>query len=148
VNGLALRVPDEDGGYGDVLMSTTGWGRRTRYLLSVSRAGRGGSYTTLVPYRTPTGPVHIGARSPGPGRFTLFWARAGGGWHPFAELELAGAQGRDAAVSFDAVLHVPPGLENYDWWARIRAPGYAAARRVRGAADVQAQVQARVPLSR
>jgi hypothetical protein len=134
VNGLALRVPRGDGGYGDLLMSTTGWGRWTRYLLTVRPSRRGGTFTTLIPYRSPRGPVHVGARSTGPGSFSLHWSDGSGSWRHFADLEHDPGPGPDAMVSFDAILHVPDGCENYGWWARLRAPGYAAARRSRRAA--------------
>jgi hypothetical protein len=137
VNGLALRVPRTDGAPGDVLMSNTGWGRWTRYLLTVRSSLRSGSFTTLVPYRTPGGPVHVGARSTGPRSFSLHWAGRSGRWQHFADLEHDAGPARDAMVSFDAVLHVPDGVQNYDWWARLRAPGYAAARRSRRSRKVE-----------
>ena len=146
VNGLALRVPAAGGG--DLLLSTTGWGRLTRYALVPHRSPRAGNFTCLVPYRTPTGPVHIGARASGADRFELFWARPTGGWHRFAELVLQGGPGTDQDVSFDAILHMFEGLENYEWYRRLRAPSYAAARRLRGAvapSTEPAQLRARRP---
>lgn len=130
VNGLAVRVPATGGG--DLLLSTTGWGRLTRYALVPHRSPRAGTFTCLVPYRTATGPVHVGARATGPDRFELFWARPSGGWHRFAELTLSDAPGTDADCSFDAILHTFEGLDNYEWYRRLRAPSYAAARRLRG----------------
>jgi hypothetical protein len=130
VNGLAVRVPAAGGG--DLLLSTTGWGRLTRYALVPHRSPRAGTFTCLVPYRTATGPVHVGARASGADRFELYWARPTGGWHRFAQLVLLGEA--DVDPSFDAVLNTFDGLDNYEWYRRLRAPSYAAARRLRGAA--------------
>jgi hypothetical protein len=128
VNGLALRVSTADDGLGDVLMSTTGWSRPTRYVLLPHRRLGGGSFTTLLPYRTPLGPVHVGARRSVAGHFALFWARPTGRWNRFADLVLSGEPGVDADVSFDALVNVPDGLEQYDWHRRLREPSYAASR--------------------
>jgi hypothetical protein len=52
----------------------------------------------------------------------------------FATLELLDARedASDAAVSFDPILNVIPGLEPYEWSRRLRGPSYAAARHSRG----------------
>ena len=133
VNGLAVRLPAPGERPGDLLLSTTGRGRLTRYLLAVSRSERSGFFTSLVPYRSPSGPVHLGARSLQPDRLVLYWARPGGDWRAFGELVLSTDPGRDLDVSFDAVLHPVEGLEHFEWHRRLRAPSYAAARRLRGA---------------
>jgi hypothetical protein len=131
VNGLAVRVPAD--GPGDLLLSTTGWGRISRYVLAPHRSPRAGTFTCLVPYRTATGPVHVGARATGADRFELFWARPTGDWHRFGEVVLSPGPGSDPDLSFDAILNTFEGLENYGWYRRLRAPSYAAARRLRGA---------------
>lgn len=130
VNGLAVRVPGEGGG--DLLLSTTGRGRLTRYVLLAHRAPRTGTFTSLVPYRTATGPVHVGARAAGADRFELLWARPAGDWRRFGEIVLAPGPGTDRDLSFDAILNPLDGLDNYEWYRRLRGPSYAAARRLRG----------------
>lgn len=134
VNGLAVRVPTADAAapHADVLLSGTGHGRLTRYLLAPSRRDRGRFLGTLVPYGSPVGAVHLGARALDDTTWELAWARAGSGWTRFATLELDDAPGRDLAISFDAVTVAPPGLEVYGWYRRLRGPSYAAARRARG----------------
>jgi len=131
VNGLAIRVWADGGG--DLLLSTTGSGRLTRYALVPHRSPRTGTFTCLVPYRTATGPVHVGARAVGADRFELLWARPSGGWHRFGEIVLTTEPGTDVDLSFDAILRTFEGLDNYEWYRRLRAPSYAAARRLRGA---------------
>jgi hypothetical protein len=63
IHGLAVRVTNPDGTPGDLLLATTGWGRLTRFVLTVSRTTYGRPMTTLLPYRTDAGPVLLGARS-------------------------------------------------------------------------------------
>lgn len=127
--GLALRVPVEPSAYGDLLLATTGWRPVTRHLL-VPRRSAERPMTTLLPYRTPTGPVVIGAEGGANGVWRLHWARPGQPWHPFGELTVEDSE-RDPVVSFDPVLNQLPALENYDWVARMREGAYAAARRSR-----------------
>jgi len=136
VNGLAVRVPRADGGVGDLLLSGTGRGTITRFVLAPQLRHGAGHVGTLVPYRSPTGAVHVGARAVTPEHHVLAWARPGEGWHDFAELRLADEPGLDLAISFDAILHACEGLEPYDWYRRLRLPAYDAARRLRGVRQV------------
>lgn len=137
VNGLAVRVPTPDGPapHADVLLSGTGSGVLTRYLLAPTLRERGRFLGTLVPYGSPVGPVHLGARALDDTTWELGWARARTGWTRFATLELQDGPGHDLAVSFDAVAVAPPGLEVYGWYRRLRGPSYAVARRMRGTAS-------------
>lgn len=140
VNGVAIRVPSPDaaGGTADVLLSGTGDGRLTRYLLAPTLRETGGFCGTLLPYGSPTGPVHLGARQQDAVTWQLVWSRAwapGSAWTSFAVLELdpsAVAAREDRDVAFDAVRAAPPGLEVLGWHRRLREPSYAAARRSRG----------------
>lgn len=132
VHGLAVRIPLEPERHADLLFNTTGVGRVSRFLLLPARRPRTRTLTTLLPYRSPTGPVLLAARPTLPGRYDLLWARPTGGWHRFAELVLAPDDGRDAALSFDPMTHPLPGLPGYDWVRRLRRPAYASARRSRG----------------
>lgn len=132
IQGLALRV-DPHGTPGDLLLATTGRGRITRFVLTPSlRAER--PMTTLLPYRTPIGPVLIGAVRTDKDAFELSYATLGGSWQPFAGLVLLtdeSDQARDPEISFDPILHQIPGLAPPDWVRRLREPSYRAARRSR-----------------
>jgi hypothetical protein len=152
VFGLALRVPLDAGRHGDVLFASTGLGRVTRFTLTLGRTPYSRPMTTLLPYRTPSGPVLLGAvfarprggehaarDRPSDGRprlVDLSWARPGGAWHQFARLELPDPTvGDDALVSFDPVLNPLTGLSTYGWVRRLREPSYVVARRSRGSRD-------------
>jgi hypothetical protein len=132
VHGLAVRVPGPDGGHGDLLFSTNGWGRLTRFLLVPSRSPEGRPMTTLLPYATARGPVLLGARATGFETFELAVAAPPTGeWTVFADLRLSTvAEGEQ--VSFDAVANRIPGLEQYDVVERLREPSYRTARVSRG----------------
>lgn len=135
VNGLAVRVPTPAGPHehADLLLSTTGRGRAGRYVLVPTVRERGGFLGTLVPFRSPTGAVHVGAQAVDDRTWELVWARPGSvTWTAFAVLELGDEPGRDLAISFDAVAGGLDGLEVPDWHRRVRGPSYAAARRSRG----------------
>jgi len=136
VLGLALRVPVGEGGYGDILLATTGTGTLGRFLLRLTRHPEQAAYSSLFPYRTTAGPLLLAAfpRSNRVGHFDMAWARPAGTWHPFATLEPCDTpQDRraDAAISFDPVVNVIPGLEPYGWSQRLREYSYAASRRAR-----------------
>ncbi len=131
IQGLALRF-DPDGTPGDLLFATTGHGRFTRFVLTPSR-GMQRPMTTLLPYRTPCGPLLLGARRTHDRLFELSCATLAGPWWPFAGLALLpdDEQEQDPEISFDPVLHQIPGLEPYDWVRRVREPSYARARHER-----------------
>lgn len=130
--GLALRVPTERDRHGDLLFATTGLGRLTRFTLTPARTSGSRPMTTLLPYRTPTGPVVLSAVLEDE-EVTLAWAFGAGGWHRFAVLSLVEEPvgDGDTRPSFDPVRNTVPGLENYPWVRRLREPSYLAARRSR-----------------
>ena len=131
--GLAVRVPTKGGGHGDLLFASTGLGRLTRFTLTAGLSPYGRPLTTLLPYRTPAGPVVLAATFRDERTVSLAWAVGTGPWHQFAELSLDDApmDGADARVSFDPVRNVLPGLEVYPWVRRLREPSYSTARRSR-----------------
>jgi hypothetical protein len=135
VFGLAVRVPVSGGGHGDLLLASTGAGRLTRFVLTVARTPYGRPYTTLLPYRTPAGPLLLSAVFRDERTVDLAWAVRTGPWHRFAELRLDAdpADRPDGPLSFEPVGHQLPGLETYDWVRRLRSPAYAGARRSRSA---------------
>jgi hypothetical protein len=131
IHGLAVRVPLEGGGHGDLLLATTGRGRLTRFLLTAGRTPYSRPLTTLLPYRTPSGPTLLAAVARSEHRYELAYASPQGTWHPFADLALSATAGPDPLVSFDPVLNTLPGLANYDWVRRLRGPSYGTARLTR-----------------
>ena len=131
IHGLAVRVTNPDGSSGDLLLATTGWGRVTRFVLTVSRTTYGRPMTTLFPYRTEAGPVLLGARSDHPGVVQLACAIGGGPWRSFAELAIDQQDAPDPTISFDPVMNQIPGLEQYSAVTRLREPAYRSARRSR-----------------
>jgi hypothetical protein len=133
VFGLAVRVPTSGGGHGDLLLASTGLGRLTRFILTLARSPHSRPMTTLLPYRTPLGPVLLSAEFRDRTTITMSWAVLFGAWHPFAELRLDDDAGDepDTPLSFEPVANTVPGLVTYDWVRRLRAPAYATARRSR-----------------
>lgn len=131
--GLAVRVPAGDDTYGDLLFATTGLGRLTRFTLTPARSAGGRPMTTLLPYRTPAGPVVLSAVLEDDHLITLSWALGAGAWHRFAELALdeTPAGDGDREPSFDPIRNALPGLENYAWVRRLREPSYLTARHAR-----------------
>ncbi|MGY1651198.1 phosphodiesterase [Geodermatophilus sp. SYSU D01119] len=144
--GLAVRVPDGDRPV-DLLLSTTGRGRRTRFL-PVPRTDAAAAYTSLMGYRSATGTVRLAAvpdgpvalpSDPGPvaaaapgTAFRLMAARGAGDWVPFGRLLMTAPRDEvDPDLRFDAVRNPPPGLLADGPMARFRAPAYAAAQEAR-----------------
>ena len=132
VHGTAARVDLPSGGRADVLLATTGLGPVTRFVLRPTRVPWSGPSTTLLPFRSPDGPLLLATRPTGPGRADLLWARPTGPWTLFGELALGAGDQADALISFDPVTHPLPGLSSYEWTRRLRLPAYARARRSRG----------------
>lgn len=130
IHGLAVRV-SIGGGEGDILFATTGFGRLTRFVLTVSRHPRRRPLTTLLPYETDSGPLLLAADGVGSGSYDLSWARPSGEWHLFGVLLLSTTRSDDAEISFDPVRHQIPGLRQYPAVRRLRAPAYVRARRSR-----------------
>ena len=145
VLGIALRI-DPDGDPADLLFATTGRGPVGRFVFRPRRADTvaAATYSTLQPYRTPTGPVVLAA-TPAAGAeatvITLAVARPTGPWLGFGEVTVEStAHPTDADISFDPFLNPVPGLANYGWTRRLREGAYAAARRARRRGDRHARV--------
>ena len=130
IHGMAIRVVSGEHP-GDVLLASTGWGRLGRFVLTAGRRPGSRPLTSLLPYRTPAGPVVLGARATGPASYELFWARYNDDWRRFANLELTGEQAVDQEISFDPVRRQIPGLAQYPAVVRLREPSYRRARRSR-----------------
>lgn len=128
IQGIAVHLPDLDGA--DLLFASTGAGRVTRHLLRLVRPTTRHVASTLLPYRGPRGPVVLAATLLEPGQYALLRAAGDGPWVGFGHLSLVARI--DEERSYDPVAHPLPGLENYDWVARLRSPAYRAARHDRG----------------
>jgi hypothetical protein len=131
VHGLAVRVPFGGARHGDLLFASTGLGRVSRFVLTASRAPYGRPMTTLLPYRTPHGPLLLAVTAASDTELELSCASPTGGWRTFGYLTLSGTAGPDLMISFDPLLNTVPGLDNYDWVRRLREPSYLTARRSR-----------------
>ena len=142
--GLALRVTPSGAaapgsGPADVLFASTGWGLAGRFLLMPRLDVAGAAMTTLMPYRSRSGPVLLGlrTRSLPPGSLSsgewvlgLHWAKPVGRWRECGELRLqTGATPGDIPLRFDPLENQPPGAGTYGWTRRLRKPSYRAARR-------------------
>jgi hypothetical protein len=128
----------------DLLLSATGLGRATRFLLAPRVRPLGGGFGTVMPFRDVDGhPVLLAAAPTGPppdrglaGRdlkalvgaeLTLLSARPGGRWHQLGALRCDAIVAADAP-RVDPVQNVPGALSTYSWAAALRAPAYRAAR--------------------
>jgi hypothetical protein len=135
IHGLAVRVPVGRTRGADLLLASTGTRPGARHLLAPTRSDDH-PLTTLLPYRTPSGPVLLGAfPEPGAAVYELRVAGLTGAWRPFGALAVdepptGGAdEAPDVEVHFDPVLNPLPGLPSYGWVTRLREPAYAASRR-------------------
>lgn len=131
IHGLAIKVTNADGTPGDLLFATTGLGKVTRFVLTFSKSTYGRPLTTLLPYNTEAGPVLLGARASGRHTVELVCSVKDGEWRHFADLRISELDADDQAVSFDPVRNQLPGLDQYGWVSRLRAPSYEEARESR-----------------
>ncbi|MBE1877489.1 hypothetical protein [Myceligenerans pegani] len=129
----------------DLLLSATGLGRATRFLLAPRVRPCGGGFGTLMPFRdvddrpvllaaAPAGPSprDLGATSREPVALVgvelrLLSAHPGGRWHRLGALRCGEIVTADAP-RVDPVQNVPGALGTYPWAAALRAPAYRAAR--------------------
>jgi hypothetical protein len=142
VNGLALRIPGggPDGGPADVLFSSTGTGRFTRYLLWPRVSASAGPLTTMFPLTGRAGNIVL-RLDPGPGhRYRLSSSRNSGPWRPLGTVSLQEPEALqrssrpagpdDPRLRFHPVARPPAGLAMPAWLRAARAPAYGLARRV------------------
>lgn len=126
VLGLAIRVLDAHGAgsHQDVLLVTSGDGPVLQHLLLPALRFDTLPYSSVAPYRTPSGLVLLGARAERPEHYRLGWAALGGRLRPFGDLRL-GARQADAenALRF-SVANCGGGLEPATWINRIRPAAY------------------------
>ena len=130
IHGLAMRVPTP-AGVGDLLFASTGWSLLGRFVLTFGSGPESRPMTTLLPYRTATGPALLGVRASEEQVYEMSWCRPRGEWQAFAELRLTDDQAPNQAMSFDPVRNQLPGLTQYAWVRRLREPSYLTARKSR-----------------
>lgn len=131
VQGLAVRLEDPTV---DLLLSTTGVGRATRFVLLPRRTERH-PMTTLLPVRTAAGPLQLrltpAAEDAGARTWLLSAARGTGPWEPVGRL-VAEVRPRDPdpdpPIRFDPVRHLPAGVSQYTWVRLVRDPAYVRSR--------------------
>ncbi|MEH1101812.1 phosphodiesterase [Micromonospora sp. CPCC 205561] len=153
VLGLAVRLHRDSGRPFDLLVSSSGAAPVLRNL-PLPRRRFAGTYSTIMPLRAgrrrlflaaladPDSPdlgrslaeVATAARADAP-RLVLAVASAVGPWRPFGEVGF-GAQlsaREDAALAFDPIGNLPPGLRAVGPIAWLREQTYRGSRRARGA---------------
>ncbi len=130
VLGMAVRVPLDPDGFGDLLLSTGAKAPYARHAPVPRRDPGSATFTSLVPFRTPVGLRMIAALSVDPTTYLLVVATPRGAWSPFARLLLdaPAAEVPDEEIDFDPVAHPLPGLTLHDRFSRLRQPSYAASR--------------------
>lgn len=126
IQGVAVRAQFRPGP-ADLLFASTGLGAATRFLLTPAWELAGRPLTTLLPYRSPRGPLVLGLRVISRDRLELLVSGATGKWSRAGEL-LLGEESLDQELDLDPVCHEVPGMPNYDWVRRLREPSYALSR--------------------
>ncbi len=142
IHGLALRVPasaPHRNAPADLLFAGTGDSALGRFLLAPRLRADAGPLTTLLPYQSVDGPLLLrlvperGLRKDDrvPARYALSYAVGLGQWRPVGEV-IVGALLPEPIdrVRHDPVLNLLPGVRQYGFVARLRAPSYRAARTV------------------
>ncbi|MCP2249258.1 hypothetical protein [Lentzea aerocolonigenes] len=110
---LALRVPTESGDW-DLLLSSTGTGKRTRLLPKFVRRWEDARLGTLTPYRHRGELVWFMAVPDGgepPTRFTLHASGKDAEWRQVAAVTLNPQNGDAPPPAFDPALNRPPDVE-------------------------------------
>lgn len=146
--GLAIRVTNV-GREADILLASTGPSGIGRFILRPRRNAATTVFSSMMPYKSTSGPVLLAARTlEGPDRLPatprafpdslegstwvleLHHATPLGPWNRFGKLTLRVDTGaRDTGLRFDPVLNPLPGAGIYAWTRRLREPSYEAARR-------------------
>jgi hypothetical protein len=135
VHGLAVRWGGDRPQ--DLLLSSSGLGRFTRFLLAPRVRPFAGPLGSLMPFLDAGGRPVVVAAVPAPDApadggvdVLLLTARPGGAWHRCGRL-VCPARAEDDDVPdlrFDPVAHVPGSLRVPAWAARVRRPSYRQAR--------------------
>ncbi len=127
----------------DLQLASTGIGVPGRFLLLPRLTPSRATLSSVVPYRTPRGPVMLCARTVPPRRLPgaleelrravdsepwtlrLSFASPRGRWHPFADVRLDSARATDdPGLRFDIDRRPLPGAETYPSVQALRGPSY------------------------
>src|SRR5690606_39163975 len=118
----------------DALPISTGVGPLTRFVL-LPRLTERRPMTTLLPVRTPTGPLLLRLTPVASGAAARTWllaaARGSGPWEPVGRLVATTRPVRpdpDPPLRFDPVRHLPAGVSQYPWVRLARDPSYVRSR--------------------
>ncbi|WP_422734775.1 phosphodiesterase [Micromonospora sp. WMMD558] len=160
VLGLGVRVRHGADRPFDLLVSSAGAAPVLRHV-PLPRRRVAGTYTTVMPYRAGRRRLFLAAladpesvdlgrdlaevtaapRSDAP-RLVLAVASAVGPWRPFGQVSIGTQVGarEDAALAFDPIGNLPPGLRAVGPLAWLRQVTYRASQRTRGAAPTSGRV--------
>ncbi|RBI99544.1 phosphodiesterase, partial [Micromonospora provocatoris] len=152
VLGVAVRLHRDPEPPVDLLWSSSGAAPVLRNL-PLPRRRFTGTYTSIMPFRGGGRRLFLAVladpESPDLGRglaeagaavaddeprLVLAVASAVGRWRPFGEVRRRARRAEDAALAFDPIGNVPPGLRLTGPLARLRDDSYRGSRRARGAA--------------
>ncbi len=141
IYGVALRVDLPGSGPFDLLFASTGDSAGGRFVLRLRPGVEAGPLTTLLPVRSPKGPLVLrlvaATASPVeelsmPAALVLSYAHGTGPWRDVGDVVVGALQGPETEQErHDPVLHQLPGTEQYAVVSRLREPAYRAARAVR-----------------
>ncbi|MEZ7755439.1 hypothetical protein O5Y58_07990 [Microbacterium paraoxydans] len=142
VYGLGLRWAQGEDEV-DLQLASTGIGVPGRFLLLPRLTPTRATLSSVVPYRTPRGPIMLCARTvparrlPGglrelrravgvePWELRLYFASPGGRWRPFADVRLESPHPEDdASLRFDIDRRPLRGAETYPSVRALRRPSY------------------------
>jgi hypothetical protein len=143
IYGVGLRVqvsrPGQPMAEADLLFASTGERAFDRFLLEPRFSLARGPVTTLLPVRSPNGPLLLrlsaaegaGVTNDGvPREMVLSYAVATGPWVSAGRVVLGEVLTVVDEERRDPVVHELPGTSQYDAVRRLREPAYRAARRV------------------
>lgn len=132
VIGLAFRFQTNNGP-ADLALASSWLSVPGRFLL---RPGRSisGTFSSLMPYRSETGPVVVGARTrrrgSGQWEIELLHATSTSTWRRFAVVSLETRALPDRAdLRFDPIRNALPGADAYPWTRRLRQRSYRVTQR-------------------
>lgn len=140
IYGIALRLESPAAPGVDLLFASTGQSRLGRFMLAVRSGVETGPLTTLLPVRSPRGPLvlrlapAVGGRVAElslPARLSLAYAHGGGTWQHVGEIAVGALLGPETERErHDPVLRELPGTAQYPVIRALREPAYRAARSV------------------
>ena len=155
IYGMAVRIrlsdeerddgdTSQDRGWADLLFASTGENALGRFVLRLRPSSAVGPLTTLLPVRTPAGPLllRLAPLTPSTGdhltpplTMSVSCAFGTGRWMPLGTMQLGAEVTDHEHDRHDPIRHQLPGTEQYSWVERLREPASRSATR-RGPLDV------------